>query len=175
MTIVVAAAGLAVLAAGCSSTRRVAPPAYGFLAAEPEPAPHAEAEGVEELEKHKASVFTGWITERGDGGGLAIGVDYEYRINQALGVGGIADYVAGDLDSFLFGVGAFIHPIDNLVVVVAPAVELTDGRGRFALRVGGSYEFELGKGFTIGPALYVDILEGIDVALVMGADISYGW
>ena len=174
MMILAAAIGMAVLAAGCSSTRRVAPPAHGFLAAESEPAPQAEAEGLEEHEKHKASLFTGWVTERGEGG-IAVGVDYEYRINNALGVGGVADYVAGDLASFLFGVGAFIHPIDHLVVVVAPAVELADGEGRFALRVGGSYEFELGKNFTLGPALYVDIIEGGDVALVMGADLGYGW
>ena len=60
----------------------------------------------------------------------------------------------------------------GLKLVGAPGIEFaTSGSDDFLVRLGGEYGFEIGRGFELAPALYVDVTEE-DTALVYGVSFA---
>ncbi|MHC4953707.1 MAG: hypothetical protein ACYTGZ_07440 [Planctomycetota bacterium] len=103
--------------------------------------------------RHVARAFVGGTTERG-GGGLTLGGQYEYRITDKWGAGGLADVTIGSDVAVVLGGAGYWHPIKELTLLAAPAVDFENDD--FFVRLGGSYDFEV-KDFLLGPAVYVDI------------------
>lgn len=83
-------------------------------------------------------------------GGFGGGLDYEYRINQWLGIGGFAEYAGGDFEHVLIGLPLSIHPYKGWRLVVAPATEIHKEHGED----GGGGENK-GNGGSRRPWLYV--------------------
>ena len=73
------------------------------------------AKAQEEKPKHKEehyhlSAFAGYTTDYKGRTGYKLGVEYEGRINEWLGVGGTFDFTGADFDIFAFSVGFDVYP-----------------------------------------------------------------
>lgn len=127
----------------------------------------------EKFHRHHIGLLLG-NTEEGHENGFTIGADYEYRLKELVGLGGVAEYIGGDFDSFVLAGLVFIHPYRDLRFVLGPGFEKRDGEYNSFLRVGVGYRFHVGKAWTIAPEFNVDFGER-DEALVYGVSIGRGF
>lgn len=121
---------------------------------------------------HHLSVFVGDtnINHRGDG--ITVGVDYEYRLNDLLGVGTVIEYAANDLGAWTILLVADIHITPQWIVQVGPGHESSSDHDLFVARLGTLYEFEFEGGWTIAPQIHFDFQENDDNATVMGIAVG---
>jgi hypothetical protein len=139
----------------------------------------------EPIHKNAVELFLGNShTEHHDG--FSVGVIYEYRFPGTIaGIGGLAEYAAGDFKHWILGVPLFAHPYAGWRFVLAPGVELRENdeahgeeqnsehgenKNELLLRLGVGYEFEMNK-WSITPEINFDFVEHENV-LVYG--ISFG-
>lgn len=133
---------------------------------------HAESERGVDLEhrNHFAVVTTGshlFVEDEADKSAFTIGGDYEYRINRILGAGFVLEHAFGELDATtLLGV-ADIHIWRGFALQAGGGVEWADHESNAVGRIGGVYEFELARGFTIAPQVHYDFSK--EDTLVFGA------
>jgi hypothetical protein len=142
----------------------------------------AEAE-EEEFLQHEVGVFVGYTFERGEGG-ATVGLDYSYWFEEWLGVGGFADYVAGELDAFAGGAGVWVRPFqkgEGLTLFAGPGIDVSneeeEGGGetweaRALIRLGALYACDLGRGFRLLPAFYYDVIFPNRQAYVLGLTLA---
>lgn len=116
--------------------------------------------------RHNLNLLVRYTFERA-GDGFTTGLEYEYRFLRWLGIGGMAEYVAGDIDVGVVGVMANFHPWADLVLVTGPGLEFNSVEQELLLRVGALYEFKLGPVY-LGPAVMVDLIDGEGHALIVG-------
>lgn len=103
----------------------------------------------------------------------SVGLDYEYRTTEFLGLGAVVEYAFDDIDaSTLLGV-ADLHFSDQFIMQTGPGVEFIDGEEEFVYRVGLLYEFER-RGTTWSPQLHYDATSGKD-AVVAGIAVGFGF
>jgi hypothetical protein len=127
--------------------------------------------------RHHASLFLGGATrfeDHHDETGLAIGVDYEYRVNKLWGVMGLFEGVVTDhsRETVLLA-GVAFHPYQGLRLGAGPGVEFSHGSGEFAFRLGAAYGFELGR-WTLSPELAGDFTRESET-LVFGVSLGRGF
>lgn len=109
-----------------------------------------------------------------------VGIDYEYRFNQWLGLGGFAEYAGGDFEHALLGIPLFIHPYENWRFAVAAATEIHkadehhDREREWVVRTGVGYAFHIGDGYSISPEFIVDFSEH-ETLYGIGLAIGFGW
>lgn len=152
----------------------------------------AAAHGEHEFHRHHLSVFLG-VTDgevekhagagvESEGGSVTVedqraftvGLDYEYRLNRRWGVGALIDWAGKDFRSWVFGVPLVLHPKGGWKLLLAPGVEDSEEEdSEFLIRAGVMYDFEVG-GYSIAPALNVDLVDGEEV-LVYGVNIGRGF
>ncbi len=110
---------------------------------------------------------------------LTVGLDYEYRANQYLGVGLIGDYIMGEHTETLIMAGVFYHPTNSLKLYLANgftiAKESEEAEGdshssseekaeektvsNHVLRLGMGYGFHIGS-FSVTPTVAWDLITG---------------
>jgi hypothetical protein len=118
---------------------------------------------------HGVRMFLGGASER-EGGGFVLGGQYEYRMQDKLGLGGFLDLTFGDEVATTLGGAVYWHPANRVTLLAGPGVEL-DGSGDVFVRLGGSYEFPVDR-ITLAPAAYVDVgADGTPVLL----GLLVGW
>ncbi len=156
-------------------------------------AAQAEAGEVEEGEFHDntLSLFLGGVTNtETDKNGFALGADYERRLSRLLGVGLVAELTIGGERprDIILVVPLSLHPVRGWRFIVAPGFEIKppgaaegeegaeseDQVLEAVLRLGASYEFELGR-YTIAPAFEVDIVKFEEIVLVYGVAFGIGF
>jgi hypothetical protein len=126
-----------------------------------------------EERRSKLILFVGYAQSDDEGGG-SVGFEYEYKINSLLGVGGMVEYAGGELDSWLIGVPIFIHPLERLYFLMAPAAEIEDGDNNFVFRIGAGYDFEIYPDWAIAPELNLDLnRKDEDLTVTFGIALSY--
>ena len=134
-----------------------------------------DVEHDEEKPHHLSLVLGGTHVNAADETAFTFGVDYEYRINELIGVGAVAEHAVGDIDATTLLAVADFHLWRGLALQVGPGVEFIDEGEEtetFAIgRVGVLYEVEFGEGFTVSPQFHYDISSGED-AIVFG--LSFG-
>ncbi len=130
----------------------------------------SKAEGVSGDDRNHVILFLG-ATISDDDTAFSVGIDYEYRLNEFLGIGALAEYTAADPDSWVLAGELFVHVTEGLGLIFATGVELEDGDAEFLFRTGISYEFDLDDGWTIGPEVNVDFVDG-DQDLVVGLSVG---
>jgi hypothetical protein len=145
-----------------------------LLAAEP-----THTTGPESGEHHPNAVelFLGNTYERADdetANGFSVGVTYERRLSDLLGVGGFYEYAAGDFDKWSIGVPLFVHPYGGWRLDLAPGLEHRDGEDEFLFRAGVAYEFELSERWAVMPEFNVDFVNG-EQAFVFGLSCGFGF
>ncbi len=124
------------------------------------------------LHPHYFSVLLGSTYIREHGNGATIGVDYEYRLNDALGLGAIVEYADGELEAWTFLAVVDIHITPHWIMQIGPGYEHTSKHNLFVARIGTLYEFEFGEGWTLAPQLHYDYHEGDEDAIVWGVAIG---
>jgi len=122
-------------------------------------------------------VFMGGTYEDGEHGsenGFSVGLVFERRLNEFMGVGIFGEYTGGDFDMWVVGVPLFIHPYKGLRFLLAPGNEHKDHEDEFLFRAGIGYEFEVSEQWVIVPELNVDFVDGEEV-YVYGVSFGYGF
>ena len=127
---------------------------------------HASAENHNG--QHHLSVFVGGThVLNHDLNGETLGLDYEYRVSELLGLGMVAEYAFEDIDATTLIAVADIHTPFGLIAQIGPGVEFTEHGDRFLFRVGGLYEFEFAS-YTVSPQFHFDIAANAEDSLVFG-------
>ena len=128
---------------------------------------------------HTAVIISNTQNDHGEHG-LTVGVDYVYRFNSLLGLGGLVEYAGGDFGHLVIAVPLFISPYKNWTFVLAPGTEVyndeeTDAKKRqWLARVGISHQFHIGERYSISPEFNVDVSEH-ETLYVYGLAFGYGW
>ncbi|NIO41616.1 MAG: hypothetical protein GTO41_16405 [Burkholderiales bacterium] len=120
--------------------------------------------------RQRLALFLGTTRDGGDSG-FTVGLEYEYRVSQAIGVGGLIDRAGGDFDSTLLAGAFFFHFGHHWVALLAPGMEFNED-DELALRAGFAYEFKVAKRFNVAPAFNIDFIDG-EERLVYG--VNLGW
>ena len=137
----------------------------------------------EVLAPNMASVFVGLTAEpadRGSGASFTLGIDYERRLTEYVGIGAFAEGSFGNTErEALLGIPLSAHPYRGGIIVVAPLVEISQPRGgdsetNIGVRAGLAYEFSAGEPYVIVPELYFDFV-GSDVMIVFGFAAGLGF
>ncbi|MEL6950399.1 MAG: hypothetical protein AAGM16_09850 [Pseudomonadota bacterium] len=122
---------------------------------------------------HHVSLLLG-ATELVDEGdvGFTYGIDYEYALDERLGLGFVIERAEGDVGATSLFAVADIHLSRHLVLQVGPGFEWGEAEDVGAFRVGGYYEWELDE-MTFATTLSYDIADGEDDSVVIGFLIGF--
>jgi hypothetical protein len=135
-------------------------------------AAEGESSEHEQESKNEFAVFLGVTHEGRRDNSAAVGLEYERRLNETLGIGALAEFTAGGADFWVLAVPLAIRS-DRWKFIVAPGFEYVDGRTEKLLRLGVGYEFKPG-GRRITPGLNVDFVEG-DAVIIAGVSFGLGF
>jgi hypothetical protein len=138
------------------------------LAAEEEHAEHTQSH----YHRHHLGLLLGNTHEEGLDE-FTIGLDYEYRFSQYIGIGSLLEYVGEDIREWVGLVPVFIHPHKGFRFIVAPGIKHKKAENKFLWRLGIGYRFPIGN-WTIAPEFNVDFTEG-RVVEVYGVSFGYGF
>ena len=136
------------------------------------PATHNEEHAEHHFHSNVVAFFVGATHEGRRDNGLALGIEYERRLNDWFGIGALAEHTFGDLDFWVYAV-SFAYHADPWKFYVAPGVENGDRGGESLVRIGAEYGFEVG-GWEIAPQLDIDFVDGDQVA-VFGVTFGKGF
>ena len=120
---------------------------------------------------HHLSALVGTTYTKECGNAFTIGVDYEYRVSDFLGVGFVAEYAFEDLDAYTYLLVADLHITNNFIAQIGPGVEFHGSHKMEVARLGFLYEFEV-SGVTISPQLHYDYHRNNKSAVVAGLAIG---
>lgn len=142
---------------------------------------------------NEVALFVGMTDEEGHDSELTLGFDYERRLSQHWGIGGLIDWAGGGLRNTVLAVPVYWHPGGNWKLIAAPGVEFHNGRGEvvtphngeghgevdedetyFLFRLGVAYDIHLDGNWGLAPAVDLDFVDGERV-LVYGLNLTYGW
>lgn len=116
---------------------------------------------------HHLSALMATTYTKACGNAFTLGIDYEYRLTDFLGVGVVAEYAYEDLDAYTYLIVADLHISDSLIVQVGPGVELHGNHKMEVGRIGVLYEFHI-AGITVSPQLHYDYHRNHKSAVVAG-------
>ena len=133
-----------------------------------------QSEHSSEFEGRQSVAFFMGNTHDGSEDGFTVRMDYEYRLSETNGIGGLVEYASGELDSWVFAAPLFIHPYKGLRLLVALGFEYGHSEAEFLIRTGIAYEFEMGERWTITPEFNVDFVDS-DEKYVYGVAFGYGF
>ena len=95
-----------------------------------------------ETSPHHLSALVGTTYTKECGNAFTLGIDYEYRLNDFLGVGFVAEYAFEDLDAYTYLLVADLHITNNFIAQIGPGVEFHGSHKMEVARLGFLYEFE---------------------------------
>ena len=122
------------------------------------------------IEPHHVSVFLGDTLEEGENG-ATVGLDYEYRVSDLLGLGAVAERAEGDVEATTVLAVADIHITPQFIVQTGPGWEERKREDFLVYRVGVLYEWVFDNGMTLSPQLHYDMTDEED-AVVFGIAIG---
>lgn len=118
------------------------------------------------------SLFIGHTDFSEHGNGETVGIDYEYRVSQLLGLGSVVECAFGSLDALTVLAVADIHLTNEFIIQVGPGYEYTSEHEFFVSRLGALYEFRY-NGYTFSPQFHVDYHEGVGSSKVVGLAVGF--
>ena len=127
------------------------------------------AQEAAEFEKNALELFLGGTYADDEGTNFSIGLAYERRLGEKIGLGGLIEYTEGR--EWVFAAPVFFLPTDAWKIGVAPGVEHDDGENEFLVRVGTAYEFDMGS-WTLAPELSFDFVDS-EVKTVFGQNFGF--
>ncbi|WP_334058727.1 hypothetical protein [Alteromonas sp. S005] len=124
-----------------------------------------------ETSPHHLSALVGTTYTKECGNAFTLGIDYEYRLSDFLGVGFVAEYAFEDLDAYTYLLVADLHITNNFIAQIGPGVEFHGSHKMEVARLGFLYEFEM-SGITVSPQLHYDYHRNHKSAVVAGLAIG---
>lgn len=104
--------------------------------------------------------------------GFTYGIDYEYALDETLGLGFVIERAEGDVETTSLFAVADVHLTRHLVLQVGPGFEWGEADDVGAFRFGGYYEWELDE-ITVSTTLSYDIADGEDDSIVLGLLVGF--
>jgi len=102
-----------------------------------------------------------------------LGLDYEFRKSEFLGLGAIIERAFDEIDTTTMLGVADLHITNQFIVQTGPGIEFYEGNGKFVYRTGMLYEFEL-DGYTVSPQVHFDWAAG-ENAVVLALAFGMGF
>jgi len=103
------------------------------------------------------SMFAGYSTDMAGHSGYKLGLDYEYRLNKNLGIGGTFDFTGKDFRIFSLSFGLSTYPFNYpLILSFGVGAKNKDNKWKPFLRGIIAYDFHFGK-ISLGPVVMYDI------------------
>lgn len=121
--------------------------------------------------RHVIAFFAGVAHQGARDNGLALGIEYEYRLNDRFGIGTLAEHTFGDMDAWVYAV-PFAYHQGPWKLYAAPGLEDGEHGSESMLRLGGEYGFEVGE-WEIAPQIDVDLVDG-EKTWVVGVTFGKG-
>jgi hypothetical protein len=120
------------------------------------------------------AVFVGVTDEDRRERASTLGIEYERRLSESFGIGGIIEHAYGDLDFTIYAI-PFAYHSGRWKWYVAPGIENPDKKPgtEFLLRVGLEYFFKVGA-YEMAPQFDVDFVDG-ETVLVLGLTVGRGF
>ncbi len=149
------------------------------LAEEPASDRHSLSEDASDrtYHRHHIGLFLGAVTrfEAGETEtGGALGLEYEYRLAPAWGVGGLLeDVVFGEGRDLALVLPISWHPWRELKLSVGPGVEFNGHDSEFLGRVSVGYDLKIGR-FTLAPEMSGDFTRESQ-SFVYGLTLGWGF
>ena len=131
----------------------------------------------EESHSHHLAIFAGPGTEEKkdhDEDTYAVGLEYEYRINEKIGVGVVYETLGKDTirnEAVVFPFS--VYPGKGWRLFAGPGYEWHDNKEKWLVRAGAGYGFHLGGQWSIAPEAYVDFIENGDRTWIAGLAIGF--
>jgi len=124
-----------------------------------------------EFHKHVVAFFAGVAHQGARDNGLALGVEYEYRLSSSFGIGALAEHTFGDFDTWVYAI-PFAYHRGPWKVYAAPGREDGKHGNESLLRLGGEYGLEVGE-WEIAPQLDLDLVHS-EKTWVLGVTFGKG-
>lgn len=120
---------------------------------------------------HHLSALIGTTYTEEYGNAFTLGIDYEYRVSEFLGLGFVAEYAFEDVDAYTYLLVADLHITNHFIAQIGPGVEFHGSHKIEVARLGFLYEFEM-SGITVSPQLHYDYHRNHESAVVAGLAIG---
>lgn len=137
-----------------------------------------EEEPIWKERPHHLSVFPSGTRTTGSENedAFTVGLDYEYRVSELLGVGAVGEFAFGPIDATTLLAVADFHIWRGLGIQTGPGAVVEDGESpHFVYRFGALYEFEFGSGFTLSPQIHCDLIDGLENELIYGLAFGFSF
>ena len=85
---------------------------------------------------HHLSALVGTTYTEECGNAFTLGIDYEYRISDFLGLGFVAEYAFEDLDAYTYLLVADLHITNRFIAQIGPGVEFHGSHKMEVARLG---------------------------------------
>jgi hypothetical protein len=132
------------------------------------------AESREAQEQNEVGLFLGG-SHHSHENGFSVGLDYEHRISDMFGVGGLVEYTTEDFDSWVVAAPVYIHPYMGLRLLAAPGFENRESENKFLVRAGIAYNIPVAKGVSVTPEYNVDFITNGEKVQVYGVSVGIGF
>ena len=123
---------------------------------------------------HHLSLLSADTHIRNQGDYATLGIDYEYRVSQLLGLGVVLEQAYDGLNATTALAVADVHLHRGLIMQLGPGFEWMEHERIAVMRVGMLYEFEFEQ-FTLSPQLHWDFHDGHDNAVVAGMALGFAF
>ncbi|MEM7232851.1 MAG: hypothetical protein AAF517_11775 [Planctomycetota bacterium] len=121
---------------------------------------------------HLSVVIAG--TREDDEDAFTLGFDYEYRVNELLGVGAVAEHAFEPVKATTLLAVADIHIWRGFAIQTGPGAFVGRERTHFVYRLGGLYEFDFDE-FTFSPQIHYDFTETAPDGLVYAVAVGFAF
>ena len=106
---------------------------------------------------HHLSSFAGFTTNYKGKQGYKLGIEYEYRLTELIGLGGTFDFTGNDFEIFAFSAGTTFYPFSfPLIPGIGAGAKRYEGKWDPFARLLLAYDFHLNK-ITLSPVLMYDL------------------
>ena len=119
------------------------------------------------------SAFVGFTTNYKGKKGYKLGIEYEYRLTDIIGVGGTFDFTGADFDIFAFSIGSDFYIFQfPLIPAVTIGAKNYEGKWDPFVRVMAVYDFHFDD-FSIGPMIMYDLFPNQKDIMSYGITVGY--
>jgi hypothetical protein len=119
------------------------------------------------------AAFVGLTTNYKGGTGYKLGVEYEYRLTDYVGIGGTFDFTGADFDIFAFSIGADFYPFKfPLIPAVGIGAKNYERKWDPFVRLMLLYNFHLSN-FSLGPMIMYDFFPNQKDIMSYGITVGY--
>ena len=124
--------------------------------------------------RHHLAAILGVTSKSGKQAGT-YGVEYTYRVNEPLAVGGWYEQSTGSFELDSVGVFANSFVASHLPVMAGIGAERDlFGSTKYLARIGAQYQFHPGK-VILSPAGWVDLIQGGKQLYFVGVTVGFGF